>query len=219
MAMTVQAILFDLDGVLVDSTANVERHWTEWAHKVGLDPAWLVPRVHGRRAIDTVRSVRPDLDAGAEFAALERAESEDTEGVTALPGARDLLARLPETTWAIVTSGTRPVASARLRAAQLPTPEAFVTADLIARGKPDPEGYLAAAARLGVPQSACLVVEDAPAGAAAARAAGMRLLALTTTHARDELGAADLVAPDLAAVQVDAASRNGRWRLTVSADA
>lgn len=206
MSLLVKALLLDLDGVLVDSTATVERHWTAWARGVGLDPAWLLPRVHGRRAIDTVRDVRPDLDADAEFARLERAESEDTEGVTALPGANALLASLPMSRWAVVTSGTRPVAVARLYAAGLPIPRAFVTADMIVRGKPDPEGYLAAARLLGVAVTDCVVVEDAPAGAAAARAAGMRLLGLTTTHSAEQLQPADLVAADLAHVAIRAAA-------------
>lgn len=202
MPLHANALLFDLDGVLADSTANVERHWTEWANRVGLDPAWLLPRVHGRRAIDTIRSVRPELDAEAELATLVRAESTDTADIVALPGAARVLAQLPDDAWAIVTSGVRSVAVARLQAAGLPIPPVLVTADAIARGKPDPEGYLEGARRLGIAPDEIVVIEDAPAGADAARRAGMRLLALTTTHDADALRPADLVVPDLSRIVV-----------------
>lgn len=202
MPLLANALLFDLDGVLADSTANVERHWSEWARRVGLDPAELLPIVHGRRAIDTIRGVRPELDADAELARLVEVESTDTRGVVALPGASELLAQLPDDAWAVVTSGVRSVALARLRSAGLPVPKVLVTADAITRGKPDPEGYLDGARRLGVAPGQCVVVEDAPAGAQAARNAGMQLLALTTTHDAEALQPADLVAPDLAHVWV-----------------
>lgn len=202
MPLRANALLFDLDGVLADSTANVERHWSEWARRVGLDPAELLPIVHGRRAIDTIRGVRPELDAERELAELVRQESTDTRGIVALPGAADLLAQLPDDAWAVVTSGVRAVALARLRAAGLRVPSALVTADAITRGKPDPEGYLEGARRLGVPPAECVVVEDAPAGAQAARNAGMQLLALTTTHDAGALEPAALVVPDLSHVWV-----------------
>ena len=192
-----RAILFDLDGVLVDSTANVERHWSHWARRHGLAPEELLPIVHGRRAIDTIRIVTPMLDAEREFADLVRLESEDTEGVTAMPGAASLLALLDGARWAVVTSGARPVAVARLRAAGLPMPRVLVTADQVQHGKPHPEGYLTGAGLLETDPSQCAVVEDAPAGAVAARAAGARLITVASTHSLATLGSADLALDSL----------------------
>jgi mannitol-1-/sugar-/sorbitol-6-phosphatase len=203
VTLACRALLFDLDGVLADSIAAVERAWRAWAARVGADGDAVLRVVHGRRAVDTLRAVAPSLDVAGELAWLEHQETTDTADVVALPGAAALLARLPATRWAVVTSGTRPVARARLRAAGLPEPTLFVTAEDIARGKPDPEGYLAAAARLGVAPAECVVVEDAAAGAAAARAGGMRLVALTTTHPAADFPHADLVVPTIAALAVD----------------
>jgi mannitol-1-/sugar-/sorbitol-6-phosphatase len=201
-----RAILFDLDGVLVDSTANVERHWTVWARRHDLDPEKLLPIVHGRRAIDTIRVVTPWLDAERELADLIEMEAQDTEGVVAMPGAARLLAQLDGARWAVVTSGAREVATARLRAAELPLPPVFVTADQIQNGKPDPEGYLTAARRLDTPPSQCAVVEDAPAGAEAARASGAHLVTLATTHSLDALGDADLALQSLSDLQLTIAA-------------
>ena len=198
-----RALLFDLDGVLADSTASVVRHWSRWAARRGLDVDALLRVVHGRRAIDVIREVTPALDAEAELAGAER---DAPGGVVALPGAAALLARLPARHWAVVTSGVRAVALARLRACALPVPPLLVAADEIARGKPDPEGYLTAAARRGVAPADCVVVEDAPPGLAAARAAGMRCVALTTTHAESALAGADLIVPTLAALRVAVAA-------------
>jgi sugar-phosphatase len=197
-----RAVLFDLDGVLVDSTARVEYHWRVWAEQRGLDVDALLQVVHGRRAIDTIRSFAPHLDAEAELQAIVAAEVGDTRGLAALPGAEATLAALPPTRLAIVTSGSRSIALARLRAAGLPIPRVMVAADEIERGKPDPQGYLRAATALGVPPEDCIVVEDAPAGAAAARAAGMRLIAITTTHDPSSLPGAVLAVPNLAALRV-----------------
>ena len=191
-AFQCRAILFDLDGVLVDSTANVERHWTEWGRRHRIAPEDLLPIVHGRRAIDTIRVVTPWLDAEREFAELVRLESEDTDGVTAIPGASALLAQLDGARWAVVTSGARPVAVARLRTAGLPIPRVLVTADQVQRGKPDPEGYLTGAGLLETDPTQCAIVEDAPAGAAAARAAGAQLITVASTHSLDALGDAAL---------------------------
>ena len=202
MPLLASAILFDLDGVLADSTPSVTRAWSAWARRVGLEPDWLLPRVHGRRAIDTIRAVRPDLDAESELATLVADETTDNADVVEIPGARTLVSALPADRWGIVTSGLRPVATARLAAAGVPIARVMVTAESISRGKPDPEAYLKGASELGVAPADCLVVEDAPAGAAAARAAGMRLLALATTHTAEELEPADLIAPDLTRVAV-----------------
>jgi sugar-phosphatase len=201
--LTCQAILFDLDGVLADSIAAVERAWRAFATRHGLDGESIIPRVHGRRAVDSVRALAPHVDVDAELAWLEAMEAADTRDVVALPGAAALLGALPPERWTVVTSGTRPVAEARLRAAGLPIPRHLVAAEEIVHGKPHPEGYLRGAERLGVAPRACVVVEDTPAGAAAARAAGMGLVALTTTHDAAAMAGADLVVPTLAALDVE----------------
>ena len=206
-----RAFLFDLDGVLADSIANVERHWRAFAGRHALDPDAVLSVVHGRRAIDTIRDLVPHADLDAEYRWLEDAESTDTDGITALPGAADVLTQLPRDAWAVVTSGTRAVALARLRAAGLPAPPLLVAAEDLTRGKPDPEGYLRAATRLGVAPADCVVVEDAPAGAAAARAGGMRLVALTTTYAASELQPADLTVASLAGLLVEPDHSGGRF--------
>lgn len=205
--LTCEALLFDLDGVLVDSTACVEDTWRQWASRHGLDADTIVRMAHGRRAIDTVRLAAPHLDdAGveAEVAALAAHEARETAGVLEVPGAAALLRELPTGRWAVVTSGVRAVAEHRLRHVGLPVPPVLVCADEVAHGKPHPEGHLTAAARLGIAPAACLVVEDAPAGLAAAHAAGMRALAVATTHPPSALGDAELIAPSLAAVTVHA---------------
>jgi sugar-phosphatase len=170
MPLLAAALLFDLDGVLADSTPSVTRAWSAWARRVGLDPDELLPKVHGRRAIETIRAARPDLDAEAELATIVADEATDNDDTDEIPGARALVSGLPADAWAIVTSGLRPVATARLVAARIPLPRVMITAESIERGKPNPDCYLAGAAALGVDPRDCVVVEDAPAGAAAARA-------------------------------------------------
>src|SRR5215213_6668275 len=202
MPLHAAAILFDLDGVLADSTRSVVRAWSAWTRRVGLDPDELIPKVHGRRAIETIRSVRPELDAEAELSTLVADETTDNDDTVEIPGARDLVSGLPAGAWAIVTSGLRSVATARLVAAGIPLPGHMITAESIERGKPNPDCYLKGAEALGVDPRDCIVVEDAPIGATAARAAGMRLLALTTTHAAHQLEPADLIVPDLTHVVV-----------------
>lgn len=200
-----EALLFDLDGVLVDSTACVESTWRGWAVRHGLDADAIVLMAHGRRAVDTMRLAAPQLDHArleAEVAALAAHEASETAGVREVPGAAALLRSLPPGRWAVVTSGVRAVAEHRLRHVGLPVPTVMVCADEVEHGKPHPEGYLAAATRLGIAPAACLVVEDAPAGLAAAHAAGMRALAVATTHPPAALGDADAIAPALGAVNV-----------------
>jgi mannitol-1-/sugar-/sorbitol-6-phosphatase len=184
------AVLFDLDGVLVDSTPAVARVWTGWALEHSLNPAEVVKRAHGRPSLSTIREYLPEADLELENQELERREMADLEGVIVLPGARELLGSLPAARWTIVTSCTRPLAEARIRAAGLPTPEHLVSADDITRGKPDPEPYLKAAALLGFLAKDCVVVEDAPAGITAGRAAGAPVIAVRTTAADQELAAA-----------------------------
>jgi sugar-phosphatase len=196
------ALLFDLDGVLVDSTACVEHTWRAWASRHGLDAATILRVAHGRRASDTLRVIAPHLDASAELAALVGHEARTIEGLAEVPGARALLDALPRGRWAVVTSGVRAVAEHRLRYFGLPVPAVMVCADEVTHGKPDPEGYLAAAARLGFVPAQCVVVEDAPAGLEAARAANMRVIAVATTYPPEALSGADVVTRALNALTV-----------------
>jgi sugar-phosphatase len=198
-----QAILFDLDGVLVDSTLCAGRIWKAWAREQGLDPERMVQMAHGRPTIETIRMVAPHLDAQLEANKVEELEVNDVEGLKALPGARELLTNLPPERFAIVTSGSRRLATARLRAAGLPVPARMITADDITDGKPDPEPYLNGARLLGFKPQDCLVFEDAPAGIRSARAAGITVIAFPTTYPLDALSEADCVAESLGAVHVE----------------
>ena len=197
-----EALLFDLDGVLVDSIVSVEHTWRVWADRHGLDLETVLRSAHGRRALDTVRLVAPQLDAAAEIIALSAQESSATQGLSEVPGAHALLTALPLDRWAVVTSGDRAVAEHRLRHVGLPVPNVMVCGDEVKHGKPDPEGYVAAAAKLGIAPSGCIVVEDAPSGIEAAHSAGMRVIAVATTHAPEELGRADAVAKALRSLTV-----------------
>ncbi|MDQ6873097.1 MAG: HAD family hydrolase, partial [Gemmatimonadota bacterium] len=188
-----KAILFDLDGVLVDSTECVERTWRGWATRHRLDPERVIAIAHGRRAIETVQLVAPQLSAEAELDSLAASKSTATEGVYEIEGARELLEMLPTDKWGVVTSGIRAVAEFRLRYTGLPVPRVMICADEIEHGKPDPEGYLKAAAHLGKSAEECIVIEDTPAGIESARAAGMRVIAITTTYPREGLKGADAI--------------------------
>ncbi len=200
-SLLVQGVLFDLDGVLLDSTAGVTRVWRDWGIRNGLDPARTAHTAHGRRAIDTVRLLAPQLDAEAELRDLERREIDDSHDVVVFPGAARLLASLPRRRWAIVTSGTRDLALHRLRVAGLPVPEFMITGCDIECGKPHPEPYLRGADLLGVSPTACVAVEDAPNGIYSASEAGMPVLAVPTTYAAIELIHATALLPSLAALQ------------------
>jgi sugar-phosphatase len=200
------AILFDLDGVLMDSRVAVERAWERWAAGHGIDPVAVLAEAHGRRTIDTIRVIAPLLDVETEARLLEDAEALDFDGVTTLPGAAELLGALPSGSWTVVTSGTRTLATGRLTHGGLPIPEQLITADDVERGKPDPQPYLAGAAALGVDPADCLVIEDAPAGIEAGKAAGMTVLALATTFQASELAAADYVVGSLADVALSSAT-------------
>jgi mannitol-1-/sugar-/sorbitol-6-phosphatase len=190
-------LLFDLDGTLVDSRAVVERQWRRLCERLGLDFAEVLAVLHGVRSADVIRAFAPDADVEAEAAALDAAEQEDSDGLEVVPGAPELLAGLAPGSWGVVTSGHRTLAEGRLRAVGLPVPEVMVCGDEVANGKPDPEGYLAAAKLLGAAPASCVVVEDAPAGVQAARAAGMRVIGITTTHPASALAGASLVIDDL----------------------
>ena len=198
-----QAILFDLDGVLVNSAECVERTWRGWAARHGLDAGKVIALAHGRRTVETIQLVAPELSATAEVAELEAKEAMTSEGVYEIAGARELLDSLPRDRWAIVTSGVRAVADFRIRYTRLPPPRVMICADDISRGKPDPEGYLTAAARLGVASGECVVIEDAPAGIEAAHNGGMKVIAIATTYPADRLREADVVVERLTDLTIE----------------
>lgn len=175
------ALLFDLDGVLINSTPAVARVWRRWALEHGFDPDEVVARAHGRPSLTTVREYLPNADHAAENREVERREIEDLEGVVPLPGALDLLASLPEDRWTIVTSCTRPLAEVRIKAAGLPLPKKLITSNDIQHGKPHPEPFLKGASVLGFPANECIVLEDVPAGVRAGKSAAARVIAFTTT--------------------------------------
>jgi sugar-phosphatase len=196
------AILFDLDGVLVDSTGSVTRQWRRWAEEHDLNPQQVLEIAHGVRTIEIVRKLAPHLDAAAEVIRIEKREADDQEGVAVMPGAAKLLKAIPEGRWCVVTSGTRYLATARLKLANLPTPQVLVSADDVSKGKPDPEPYLMGAKLLGVNPAQCLVIEDAPAGIRAAHAGGMKAIGITGTYPASELQEADAVVQKLVQIKV-----------------
>lgn len=197
------AILFDLDGVLVSSTAAVARQWRLWAHERNIPPEEVLRIAHGRRTIEIVQLLAPELDAEAETRHVEAREAADTDGVEVIRGARELLASLPQERWAVVTSGTRLLALSRLKLGKLPQPRGLVTADDVREGKPHPGPYLQGAQLLGIASDECLVIEDAPAGIESAHAAGMQAIGLTTTYPASDLEQAEALAPDLTALRVE----------------
>jgi sugar-phosphatase len=209
--LVVQAVLFDMDGTLIDSTPAVQRAWRRWGELWGLGDVFG-EHEHGVPARAIVASHLPEDRVDDGFSMIEAMEVEDTAGIVVLPGAEALLASLPRDRWAIVTSCTAPLAAARVSATGL-RPEVLVTASDTARGKPSPDPYLAAAARLGVDPKDCLVVEDAPAGIAAGRAAGCTTLAVATTLPIEELEA-DLVVPSLEAVRIEPTPEGLRVTIT-----
>ena len=191
-----------MDGTIVDSTPVVERQWRRWAARHELNADAILAVSHGRRTIETMREVAPHLrTSDAEAACFDEEEARDSEGVIAMAGAAPLLSSLSPDSWAVVTSATLHLAHNRLRFAGLPIPSVLVSADDVREGKPDPEGYLLAAARLGVHPTECLVLEDTPAGIAAGLAAEMQVLAIGNTVARESLPVAPWL-PDLTRLRV-----------------
>lgn len=213
-----RGILFDLDGVLVDSTPAVARVWSQWAIKRGLDPEDVVRRAHGRPSLTTICELLPDADYEAENRIVERAEIQDLDGVVPLPGTQALLNALPPSQWTIVTSCTRALAEVRIKTAGLPVPGRFITSNDIQNGKPHPEPYLKGAALLGFAAEDCIVIEDAPAGVRAGKASGARVLGLLTTLPRNEVMAAgaDWIVNDCSAVTVDSVGGDHKLFLNVS---
>ena len=210
-AIRCSALLFDLDGVLIDSTPAVKRVWHRWAVEHGFDPEAVVQMAHGRPSRATIRELLPNSDIDRENREVERREMEDLDGVVLLPGARKLLSALPPERWTIATSCTRPLAEVRLRAAGLPIPSTIVTSSDVKNGKPDPEPYLKAAAKLGFSASDCIVVEDASAGVRAGKAAGARVIAFLTTMIRRELenAGADWVVQDCSDITASGDAAHG----------
>ena len=208
------AILFDLDGVLVDSTGSVTRQWRRWAEDNNIDPQRVLDIAHGVRTIEIVRRLAPHIDAEAEALMLEKREAADQEGVSVMSGAADLLSSIPEGRWCVVTSGTRYLATARLKLGNLPIPNVLVSADDVSKGKPDPEPYLTGARLLGVNPTECLVIEDAPAGIRAAHAGGMKAIGITSTYPASGLQESDAVIQTLSQIKVE--SVGGKLRVNVS---
>lgn len=202
MEFHVEALLLDIDGTLVDSTPAVQRTWRSWAASYGFDAERILEVSHGRRTEDMIAELLPADRAAEACRMLDELELADMAGVVALPGVRRLLRALGTGRWAVVTSGGERLMRARLAAAGLPAPEVFISAGDVSRGKPDPQGYLMAAARLGVDPGRVLVIEDAPAGVRAGQGAGAAVLAVATTHQAGELSSADCVVEDLRRVQV-----------------
>jgi len=206
------AILFDLDGVLCDSTRAVDREWREWAARKGVDGDAVMAIAHGVRTIEVIRRVAPHLDAELEAAAIENHEAHDQRGVVVMPGAAELLKGIPDGRWGVVTSGSRLLAQNRLRHCGLPVPAVLVTSDDVTHGKPHPQPYLKGAEELGFDPHDCLVIEDAPAGIEAAHAAGMKVIGFASTYTPEKLAEADAVVSTFARIQVSA---NGNTSLVI----
>ncbi|RPJ36606.1 MAG: HAD family hydrolase, partial [Chloroflexi bacterium] len=188
------AVLFDLDGVLVDSRHCIERLWQTWASQNHINIDKVLHYAHGRRSVETIRLVAPHLDAEREAAALWAVEALATDGLVRIPGALELLQSIPPDAWGIATSGTHAIASTRLAFGGLPVPDVLISAEDVVAGKPDPEPYLFAAMMLGVKPASCVVIEDAPAGIQAGRAAGMRVVGvLSSAYTANELSQAHVV--------------------------
>lgn len=196
-----RAILFDLDGTLVESTFFIERLWQDWGIQHGVSPHRMSDVMHGRPAVEIINIVAPHLSVREEIHALETDEISRMDGMKTYVGAKELLNSLPPRRWAIVTSGSLRVASARLNYAKLPVPEVFITADDVRAGKPAPDAYLLAANRLQVEPADCVVVEDSPAGVQAGKAAGMRVIGIESTHPGAALAQADIILQQVASIK------------------
>jgi sugar-phosphatase len=197
-----KGILFDMDGILISSLGSVERSWTKWATMRGVDPGYALSFIHGRRAIESVALLRPDLEPAGELKLIEDIELADGDGITVLPGVMELIAALPRERWTVVTSATERLARMRLAASGFSLPEQLVTAETVNAGKPDPAPYLAGAALLGNAPEECVVFEDSASGVAAGCAAGCTVVATTFSHEAEHLECADYLLRDLTGVTV-----------------
>jgi sugar-phosphatase len=209
------AILFDLDGVLLDSTRVVAEQYTRWAREHGIDPAEVMKAAHGVRTLEVVQRVAPHLDAVAETRKIEDREA-IADGIVAIPGAVALLNTIPRGRWCVVTSGTRYLATTRMRRFGIPVPDILVTADDVHHGKPDPEPYRRGAELLKANPTDCVVFEDAPAGIRSAHAAGMKVISLPTTYPASELHEADVIIAGLGSLKVSLDGAGSRGMLIVS---
>jgi sugar-phosphatase len=203
-----------MDGVLISSIGSVERTWEKWALARGLDPATTIATIHGRRAIESVRLLRPDLNDQAELEWLEQMEIEDNVGLSALNGVCSILKALPENYWTVVTSATERLARSRMEHAGIPVPARIVSADMVTHGKPHPEPYLKGAELLGLAPADCLVIEDSASGAQAGHAAGCKVLATLFSHSLESLIDADWVVRSLEDVSVHVAGEAVEVRFT-----
>jgi sugar-phosphatase len=197
-----KGVLFDMDGILVSSLGSVERSWSKWAVLRGVDPELTCQTAHGRRAIETIGIMRPDLDAEQELKVIEDIEIADNDGLTVLPGVLAMLAALPPHRWTVVTSATERLARVRMSVGGVPLPRKLVAADFVTRGKPHPEPFLTGAALLGFAPQECVVFEDSASGAAAGRAAGCTVVATTFSHPVESLDAAHYLVNDLSGMSV-----------------
>ncbi|MBP2835789.1 MULTISPECIES: sugar phosphatase [Dickeya] len=205
--MECKGFLFDLDGTLVDSLPAVERAWSNWARDHDIAPQTVLDFIHGKQAITSLRHFLAGASEETiqrEFVELEQVEATDTAGIVAMPGAQALLTRLDELDipWAIVTSGTVPIAHARHREAGLSAPREFITAEQVARGKPNPDAYLLGAERLGLSPAECVVVEDAPAGVLSGLAAGCKVIAVKAPADTPRLDEVDAALSSLEQLQI-----------------
>lgn len=205
--ITTRGVLFDMDGVLISSTGADERCWLRWAKHHNMEGAFSLQSTHGRRAVDTLRAIRPDLDPIAELRRLEDYDAEDYSGLVILPGVERLLSSLPSDCWTIVTSATVRLLEGRMRHAGLPLPKMLVPAERVTNGKPHPEPYLAGAKLLDHPAADCLVIEDSPAGVTSGKAAGSRVLAVLSSHTQQQLTGADWFVDSLEQVSAFAGPR------------
>lgn len=208
------AVLFDMDGTIVDSRHIVERTWIRWASEHGIPVETALAQAHGRRTLETMQLLAPHLATEEEAAKLDADEEEEDGGETAIAGAAELLSALPAARWAVVTSAGHALALRRIAGVGLPTPRVLVGADDVVVGKPSPEGYLRAAERLGVAANRCVVIEDTPAGAEAGRAAGAKVIGLATTFST--VSPCDVLVRDLRDVK-PAAPRDG-WTIRLVID-
>ena len=209
-----KGILFDMDGVLISSIGSVVRCWRQWAEHYDVPNAEIYEVPHGMRAIEIVKQLRPDIDPQEGLRVIEDMEMEDISGLTVLPGVRTLLASLPLDRWAIVTSATHRLLIRRLEVAGLPIPQRIISADMVERGKPDPEPYRRGAELLGLPPEQCIVVEDAPSGVGAGIAAGCRVLGVLGTHSAEDLKAAMWIVPSLEDVTISTGADGLELRFT-----
>lgn len=200
VTVTCKGVLFDMDGILISSLGSVERSWSKWARMRSLDPEYILSFIPGRRAIDSIRALRPDLNDIAELKIIEDFEVEDTDDLVVLPGVCDLIDRLPRHRWTVVTSATDRLARVRLAAGKVPVPDQLVTAETVQEGKPSPAPYLAGAMLLGLIPGECVVFEDSASGVAAGHAAGCTVIATTFSHPTERLEQADYIVPDLTGV-------------------